>query len=123
MTVAHREVVTLWHYGEAAAMLKDLGAPPASPPVHVFLLSEHQGDGCPVMYRVLAVDPSGAATLTEPFGNCEEPDWSSTHGAGDGLAWRFAANADPALARPRPALEVRYSPSQRRLTETAVRPP
>jgi hypothetical protein len=74
------------------------------------------------MYRVLAVEPNGGTTLTEPFGNCEEPESSSTDGVDDELVWHFAADADPELTAPRPALDVRYSLITRRLTQAEAGP-
>lgn len=109
-----RPVVRVYHFGDAAAVLAPLPSP-ADDPVRRFLVCEYQGDGCPVMYRVLAVEPQGQAEVSDAFGNCQEPEQSAALRAGE-LVWRFAADADTALPAPRPAVEVRYSLADRRLT-------
>lgn len=114
VAVGGRIVVRVDHYGDAAAVLAPLPAP-AGDPVRRFLVSEHQGDGCPIMDRVLAVGAQGEAEVSDAFGNCEEPEQGAVLRGGE-LVWQFAADADPALAAPRPAVEVRYSLADGRLT-------
>ena len=60
------------HYGEVATAVTPLSGL-STAPQDTFLVAVHEGDGCPVMYRILCVEPTGTR-LSSVFGNCEEPN-------------------------------------------------
>lgn len=83
-TISHEGTVvaTVWSYDPEPARILT--------PLHLFagfedvwLVREHQGDGCPTAYRALCRE-DGAWRVSEPFGNCNDLDALGTR---DGAVW------------------------------------
>ncbi|MCB9676497.1 MAG: cupin domain-containing protein [Alphaproteobacteria bacterium] len=93
----------VWHYGDPAATLRPLGGGILTTAGEAWLLSQHAGDGCPVVYEALCV-VDGKAKRSASFGNCNEPD--VLRSTGPGVELTFAAMVEPEVGLNRPGQVV-----------------